>query len=431
AIAKGGQLTYLNLTSCCNIPSDTVEDIASHSRKIKVLFFWSPSDKVLHTIAKNCPELEKLSVEAGNYTYEGIRELVMCCKKIFSIILRHSTDDAMLNEIGSYCPNLRKLEISSYSKDTAFTEKGIQKIAAGCPQLTDLRLNRQNPLSNVEIGVIATNHPQLHTLHVPIDDKVTGLTLDDLATKCASLKKLRLDSLRRLSIKDISYLKFCKQLTNLCINNGLSDTERDILKSYLNVSMGDFFSSSDLESIPTEEESVNEIQHASSSSSSFSSSSSIVPPENYFRIGQQLYLQGNHALAHIHLEKALEQNPADSKTLSLIGLVLDAQGNQKEARKYYQRALDQNPTDISALTSQGMHLHMEGATAEAKTHFEKAITADPNCSIAHFQLGTLLQQEGSFAAAIPHFEKVLAIDTLFPGAKEALLASQLMNLGKR
>jgi Tfp pilus assembly protein PilF/predicted AlkP superfamily phosphohydrolase/phosphomutase len=134
-------------------------------------------------------------------------------------------------------------------------------------------------------------------------------------------------------------------------------------------------------------------------------------------------LRGDDARAEAYLREAIGLDPADSRSRTRLGHLLEESGKLDEALEEYRAAVRANPENAEANNYAGNILRLRGELDEAERYYRKALDTDPWYPGAYNNLGLLLQQTGRSAEAIGLYRKGLE---LAPGS--ALLHNSLGSL---
>lgn len=129
----------------------------------------------------------------------------------------------------------------------------------------------------------------------------------------------------------------------------------------------------------------------------------------YSRMAGILLRQGQRGEAITWFEKAAQLNPADSESMSDLGLAYLESGKPADAERIFRWSLAAGGADF-ALTHNGLGLaaiEKQDLTA-ARGHFEKAISLDPNLLEAQLNLGRIYKIAGDRQRARERFEAFLA-----------------------
>jgi Flp pilus assembly protein TadD len=127
-------------------------------------------------------------------------------------------------------------------------------------------------------------------------------------------------------------------------------------------------------------------------------------------LGNRFTKLGKDALAFIEYRKALQLNPALSRTRYKMGLLLLKHGLTDEAMKEFEIVEKQEPDKGPASLGKGMALFTRGDMAQARAQFDRALTLNPDLWQAHGFLGLIYDREGQFGPAVTHYQEGLRID---------------------
>jgi len=128
------------------------------------------------------------------------------------------------------------------------------------------------------------------------------------------------------------------------------------------------------------------------------------------------YFPGEDALrkekwekARMHLEKALQINPASTEAACDLATALWSLGKKEEARKQINDFLQKFPQSLGFLTL-GRFLSEENQLDAAHEAFQKAVSLDPKNLDAHYELGKVLLQLNEPEKVFEIFHKVTLND---------------------
>jgi choline-sulfatase len=127
----------------------------------------------------------------------------------------------------------------------------------------------------------------------------------------------------------------------------------------------------------------------------------------YARIARIQGPRGKITEAITALQKAVELDPNDVKTLNKLALSCLLAGRNAEAQSALEALLFLDPENAEAHNSLGWMALRRKELATAKVHFEKALEADPKFLEPYINLGMLCKQSGDFKNARHYFETYL------------------------
>lgn len=129
----------------------------------------------------------------------------------------------------------------------------------------------------------------------------------------------------------------------------------------------------------------------------------------YSRMAGILLRQGRRDEAIASFEKAAQLNPADSESMSDLGLAYLESGKPNDAERIFKWSLAAGGADF-ALTHNGLGLVAieKQDLAAARGHFEKAVSLDPGLLEAQLNLGRIYKIGGDRQRARERFEAFLA-----------------------
>jgi Flp pilus assembly protein TadD len=137
------------------------------------------------------------------------------------------------------------------------------------------------------------------------------------------------------------------------------------------------------------------------------------------QLGRAMLTAGDIEGATNTLGHAVELNPQDPQTLSVLGAALDQQTKHSEARQKYQAALALSPNDVSIMNNLAMSYSLQGKLPEAEAILRKA-AAHPNAKATprvRQNLALVVGLQGRFDEA-----KKIASEDLPPDQVEANMA---------
>jgi len=126
--------------------------------------------------------------------------------------------------------------------------------------------------------------------------------------------------------------------------------------------------------------------------------------DNLNEAGINFFNNGKYAEAILCFNKALKQNPENSKSWYNKGLVLKKIGNYDDALFCFDQALTINPNFLSALNSKANLLSLCGLYQKARESYEIILDKDPAHSDAMWNKGLLLKTLGFDNEAVLCFE---------------------------
>lgn len=130
--------------------------------------------------------------------------------------------------------------------------------------------------------------------------------------------------------------------------------------------------------------------------------------------------EGDADAARVWLERAVEIDPSDSRSLARLGNLAERDGRPGDAEAFYRRATRADPENAEAFNYLGNVLHGAGRLAEAERAYRGAIAADPKYPGGYNNLGLVLHGLGD----VPGAERVLR-DGLEQAPASALLHNSL------
>lgn len=129
----------------------------------------------------------------------------------------------------------------------------------------------------------------------------------------------------------------------------------------------------------------------------------------YSRMAGILLRQGKRGEAIEWFEKAAQSNPADSESMSDLGMAYLESGKPADAERIFRWSLAAGGADF-ALTHNGLGLTAieKQDLAAARGHFEKAVEIDPDLLEAQLNLGRIYKMSGDRRRAREKFEAFLS-----------------------
>jgi len=118
-------------------------------------------------------------------------------------------------------------------------------------------------------------------------------------------------------------------------------------------------------------------------------------------------LRGEDVDAERLLREAIRIDPADSRSHSRLGYVLERRGRLDEALDEYETAMRSDPDNAEAHSYAGNVLRQQGHTKRAEELFRRALEVDPRYAGAYNNLGLLLQETGRHEQAVALYRRGL------------------------
>jgi tetratricopeptide (TPR) repeat protein len=137
-------------------------------------------------------------------------------------------------------------------------------------------------------------------------------------------------------------------------------------------------------------------------------------------LGHALALQGQHAEAASHYERAIAIDPDHERPHNNLGIALEQLGRPTEAILQYREALRIKPDYVEAHVNLGVALARTGRLDEAVHHLSTALALRPDFAPAHYNLGAAMLERGDRERAGHHFSEALRLDPRHEGAKRQL-----------
>ncbi len=132
--------------------------------------------------------------------------------------------------------------------------------------------------------------------------------------------------------------------------------------------------------------------------------------QQFFKIGNTLFDQGNYTGAITYYDKALEINSTDINVLYNKALSLDNLGRLEEAITYYTKVLAIKPNDTDTLSNTGLAYANLGKHEQAITYYDRVLAVNPEDTDALYNKGLSLDALGQKDNATLYYKKVLAIN---------------------
>ena len=109
-------------------------------------------------------------------------------------IAKETTDDELAALVQQYS-HVR--EVSSITGRSKITDAGVQAVAAQCPELQKLNLNRCSQITDAAVTAVAARCPQLQELSLGGCSNVTDAGVQAVAAQCPQLQQEMQELLRR------------------------------------------------------------------------------------------------------------------------------------------------------------------------------------------------------------------------------------------
>jgi tetratricopeptide (TPR) repeat protein len=129
------------------------------------------------------------------------------------------------------------------------------------------------------------------------------------------------------------------------------------------------------------------------------------------------------------IERALEMEPGNARSMNLLGRVLDHRGDLAAAEASFRKAVEAQPEYADALANLGDVLQRIGRIAEAEQFFRRAIQFDREHGLANLSLGAMLYAQHRPELAVPHLQTGIQRE-LTNRAGQYTLAVALQELGR-
>jgi Flp pilus assembly protein TadD len=150
---------------------------------------------------------------------------------------------------------------------------------------------------------------------------------------------------------------------------------------------------------------------------------------DFYAQGLKLAAAGRHGDAIGAFERALVQNPADTRTLFALGNTARALGMAPAAEQFFRRVLELEPGRLEATVNLANLLRAQGAFAAAEALIRPVLARMPDNPELLVVLGSIARETGDGEQAAVHYRAAL---TQRPGFVPALvnLADHLADLGE-
>lgn len=125
--------------------------------------------------------------------------------------------------------------------------------------------------------------------------------------------------------------------------------------------------------------------------------------------GLKLSSQGRHLEAIACFEKALEEQPDDTRTLFALGNTARALGLAQPAAEFFRKVLALEPERVEALVNLANLLRAEGRFDAAKALLEPALARNPDDPDLLLTLGSCWRESGDNARAMACYRATLAV----------------------
>jgi tetratricopeptide (TPR) repeat protein len=132
--------------------------------------------------------------------------------------------------------------------------------------------------------------------------------------------------------------------------------------------------------------------------------------KRYYSRGVNFYDQGKLDLAIVEFRMAIQLNPNNAESHTMLATALHDQGKLDEAIQEYREAIQINPSLADVHYKLGESLRDQNKQNEAIVEFQKAIQIDPNHTEAYVSLGGALYSQGNLDAAIKEYHKAIQIN---------------------
>lgn len=211
------QLAEISL-SYTDVSDAGIKVLAERCRFLsRINLSWTAvTDRSLIHLSKNCSSLKKLLLESckGGVTDKGIERLAAGCRELVHLDLDNTpVSNLGLEALGKHCSRLEHV----YLAETLVQDAGVTALAKGCPRLKTLHLS-QTIVTNKSLIALGLNCPRLSEVYLPNvpSQNGTGITdvgIEAISSGCHQIRALDLTNLNNISNDALGALsKGCKQL---------------------------------------------------------------------------------------------------------------------------------------------------------------------------------------------------------------------------
>ena len=161
------------------------------------------------------------------------------------------------------------------------------------------------------------------------------------------------------------------------------------------------------------------VQQTSRSSSSYTSPESLAKSRKLYQAGLQAHQTGDHRIADIYYNKALEESPGNMEAMINLSALYVQQERYVEAEDVLDDILAIDSTNSKALVNMGMISLYRNNEPQAEARFKAALAANPGEENALINLAYLAEKKRDFATTEIYYKRLLQIS---PDNLEVLLA---------
>lgn len=129
-----------------------------------------------------------------------------------------------------------------------------------------------------------------------------------------------------------------------------------------------------------------------------------------WRLATLLYDQALYDEAEGHFLAAVQLDPKDADSHSMLGAIQLKSGETEQALESFLRAHAVTPDDAGVLVNLGSTVTRLGRDEEAIAWYQRAVVVNPTSSLAHRELARLWLGQGRVEQAIDHFEEIVRLD---------------------
>ncbi|KAF7140082.1 hypothetical protein RHSIM_Rhsim06G0127300 [Rhododendron simsii] len=231
---KYRSLECLSLVETYFLTDETMSDLSqclSALVTIRLTVCYTLTESTFFTLAKNCPLLEDITMEAANFGGGDRATEIVENPRIKSLNLEYNRNlsDECLAKLASVCPSLEVLDVSHCN---GITEKGIADFLKTGSKIRKLRIvgcggikNIGNgfELSDLEIleaarsgindeGLVVIGNRCCRLLHLNLDGclGVTAIGLKEIFTNCERLRKINLTGCLNVGTETVDWMMFSR-----------------------------------------------------------------------------------------------------------------------------------------------------------------------------------------------------------------------------
>lgn len=203
----GKDIRRLSLVNCAWVDDALITCVAKNCPDLQSLSI-DPShqtsveitDEALIALAKVCPQLKEFMLEANKKNFigfrkgyegitdKGISRLLEGCRHMQKLSLKNCVGitDKALHMIGKSCPDLQEIALSF----TLITDQGLGNLLMQCQSLQCIEIEHCEKTTGAAIALIASNCPLLKKLNIASVPNIDEAVIRLLAQKCPELEVL-------------------------------------------------------------------------------------------------------------------------------------------------------------------------------------------------------------------------------------------------